>query len=78
MLKIISEMRSKYSKCILKYSQNTFLEITLFFQLNDLFEMRGMKYFFSRHIDGHHKLTRWKVVIHGAVVAYKQMITYLQ
>ena len=55
-----------------------FLENTLFFQLNDIFEMRGMKYFFSRHIDGHHKLTRWKVVIHGAIVAYKQMITYLQ
>ena len=37
-----------------------------------------MKYFFSKHIDGHHKLIRWILVIHGAIDGYSQMITYLQ
>ena len=30
------------------------------------------------HIDGYHKLTRWIIVIHGAVDGYIRMITYLQ
>ena len=37
-----------------------------------------MKYFFSMHVDGHHKLIRWKLVIHGATNGYSRMITYLQ
>ena len=30
---------------------------------------------FSRHIDGHHKLKRWRIVIHGTIDG---LITYLQ
>ena len=37
-----------------------------------------MKYFFSRHNDGHHKLMRSRLVIHGAIDGYSRMITYLQ
>ena len=37
-----------------------------------------MKYFFSRHVDGHHKLIRWELVIHGATNGCSRMITYLQ
>ncbi|CAJ0927556.1 8614_t:CDS:1 [Entrophospora sp. SA101] len=29
------------------------------------------------HIDGHHKLIRWKIVIHGAIDGYTHLITYL-
>ena len=32
------------------------LEITYFFKLNDLLEIKDRKYLFSRHIYGHHKL----------------------
>ena len=37
-----------------------------------------MKYFFSRHIDSHHKLICWRLVIQGAIDGYSRMITYLQ
>lgn len=30
------------------------------------------------HIDGHHKLIRWRFVIHGAVDGFSRTITYLQ
>jgi hypothetical protein len=30
------------------------------------------------HIDGNHKLIRWKFVIHGAIDGYSRMITYLK
>ena len=30
------------------------------------------------HLDGYHKLVRWKVVIHGAIDGYSRLITYLQ
>ena len=30
-----------------------------------------------RHIDGHHKLIRWRFVIHGAIDGYSRMIVYL-
>lgn len=30
------------------------------------------------HIDGYHKLIRWKIVIHGAIDGYSRLITYLQ
>ncbi|CAJ0823105.1 10562_t:CDS:2 [Entrophospora sp. SA101] len=29
------------------------------------------------HIDGHHKLIHWKIVIHGAIDGYTRLITYL-
>ena len=32
---------------------------------------------FISHIDGHHKLVRWRFVIHGAVDGFSQTITYL-
>ena len=32
---------------------------------------------FSRHIDGHHKLKCWRIVIHGAVDGYSRRIAYL-
>lgn len=31
-----------------------------------------------RHIDGHHKLMRWRFVIHGAIDGYSRLITYLK
>lgn len=31
-----------------------------------------------RHIDGHHKLIRWRFVIHGAIDGYRRLITYLK
>ena len=31
-----------------------------------------------RHIDGHHKLIRWRLVIHGAIDGYSRLITYLR
>ena len=50
-----------------------------FFQINDFFfQIRVMKYLFSRHIDGHHKLTRWRLVIHGTIDGHSRLITYLQ
>ena len=33
---------------------------------------------FCRHIDGHQKLKRWRIVIHGAIDGYSRIITYLQ
>ena len=30
-----------------------------------------------RNIDGHHKLIRWRFVIHGAIDGYSRMIVYL-
>ena len=42
------------------------------------FQIRVMKYLFSRHIDGHHKLTRWRLVIHGTIDGHSRLITYLQ
>ena len=30
------------------------------------------------HLDGYHKLIRWRVVIHGAVDGYSRLITYLE
>ena len=30
------------------------------------------------HIDGHHKLIRWKLVIHGGIDGYSRMIVYLK
>ena len=30
-----------------------------------------------RHIDGHHKLIRWRFVIHGGIDGYSRMIVYL-
>lgn len=30
------------------------------------------------HIDGHHKLIRWKIVIHGGIDGYSRLITFLQ
>lgn len=29
------------------------------------------------HIDGHHKLIKWKIVIHGGIDGYSRLITYL-
>lgn len=28
------------------------------------------------HLDGHHKLIRWKIVIHGAIDGFSRMITF--
>jgi hypothetical protein len=30
------------------------------------------------HIDGHHKLIRWGIVIHGGIDGYSRMVTFLQ
>ena len=30
------------------------------------------------HLDGHHKLIRWKLVTHGAIDRYSRIITYLK
>ncbi|CAB3999437.1 uncharacterized protein LOC110247927 [Paramuricea clavata] len=30
------------------------------------------------HLDGHHKLVRWRIVIHGAIDGYSRCITYLK
>ena len=30
------------------------------------------------HLDGHHKLIRWRLVIHGSIDGYSRLITYLQ
>ena len=29
------------------------------------------------HIDGHHSLIRWHVVVHGGIDGFSRMITYL-
>ena len=41
---------------------------------------RNMTRFLSmyRHIDGHHKLIRWRFVIHGSIDGYSRLITYLK
>ena len=31
-----------------------------------------------RHIDGHHKLIRWRFVIHGGIDGYSRIIVYLR
>ena len=46
--------------------------------MNFLKKGRGSRYFFSRHIDGHHELKRWRIVVHGTIDGYSRMITYLQ
>ena len=30
------------------------------------------------HLDGYHKLIRWRYVIHGAIDGYSRLITYLK
>ena len=30
------------------------------------------------HIDGHHKLIRWRIVVHGGINGYSRLITYLR
>lgn len=30
------------------------------------------------HIDGHHKLIRWKIVIHGGMDGYSRMVVFLR
>ena len=32
----------------------------------------------SWHMDGNHKLIRWKFVIHGAVDRYSRLVTFLK
>ena len=54
------------------------LEITYFFKLNDLFEIKDRKYLLSRHVYGHHKLKCCNIVIHGAIDGCSRMIRYLQ
>ena len=31
-----------------------------------------------RHIDGNHKLIRWRMVVHGGIDGYSRLITFLQ
>ena len=33
---------------------------------------------FNRHIDGHHKLIHWRLVIHGGIDGYSRCIVYLR
>ena len=33
---------------------------------------------FIWHLDGNHKLIRWKLVVHGAMDAYSRMLMFLQ
>ena len=30
------------------------------------------------HIDGHHKLIRWRIVTHGGIDGYSRLIVYLK
>ena len=30
------------------------------------------------HIDGHHKLVRWRIILHGGIDGYSRLITYLK
>ena len=30
------------------------------------------------HVDGNHKLVRWKIIIHGGVDGFSQLVTYLR
>jgi hypothetical protein len=30
------------------------------------------------HIDGHHKLIRWKIVIHGGIDRFSRMVTFMK
>ena len=64
-----------YSKM---FSVSIFLDLMIYYIFNDFFQIKVMKYFFSRHIDGHDILVRWRLVIHGAIDGYSQIITYLQ
>ena len=32
---------------------------------------------FSRHIDSHHKLIRWRIIIHGCIDGFSRVIVYL-
>ncbi|CAH3036790.1 unnamed protein product [Pocillopora meandrina] len=36
------------------------------------------KYTYLWHIDSHHKLRRWRFVIHGGIDGYSRYIVYLQ
>ena len=36
-----------------------------------------MLFYSRRHIDGHHKLIRWRLVIHGGIDGFSRKITYL-
>ena len=38
----------------------------------------NLTYFMNRHIDGHHKLIRWRLVIHGGIDGYSRLIVYLR
>lgn len=37
-----------------------------------------MSIFFSRHLDGHHKLIRWRIVIHGAIDGFSRTVVFLK
>ena len=35
-------------------------------------------FLYCRHIDGHHKLIRWRFVIHGGIDGFSRCIVFLQ
>lgn len=35
-------------------------------------------FFCLRHLDGHHKLIRWRFVIHGAIDGYSRVVVFLR
>lgn len=36
------------------------------------------KIVFLRHLDGHHKLIRWRIVVHGAIDGYSRVVVFLK
>lgn len=40
------------------------------------YNVRGPNYLW--HIDGHHKLIKWRLVTHGCIDGFSRLITYLQ
>ena len=37
-----------------------------------------MPILFFRHLDGHHKLVRWRLVIHGAIDGFSRTVVFLK
>ena len=70
------------STTVLGISRNTYLELISQQSCLDPSENKGVVDFklhlFYRHIDGHHKLVRWRFVIHGGIDGISRSIVYLR
>lgn len=74
-------MHSQKKRCLrlnilFLYSWDSCLPLHIAFEFE--YEDCDIFFFLFRHIDGHHKLIRWRIVIHGGIDGYSRLIVFLR